>query len=158
MKKFLVTLFCFPVLFVFYVGKIIAGSLGLKDNHAVPAAFTGLVLLGAAYGIWGLMKPEDPYANLPEDPKGIFFLPGDDSNSVISVTMLESALFQFHQQYKRAPTNFLDLDRYNVIPDFPPPKEGHKYQLDIQWPVIREVPEGTPDPEPISSEDEKDSK
>ena len=158
MKKFFVTLFCFPVLFIYFVGKIIAGSIGLKDNHQVPLAFTVFVLFGVGYGIWGLAKPEDPLADLPEDPQGIFFAPGQGTNSVISVSMLESALYSFHQKYKRPPTNFMDLDRSRIIPEFPEPRAGHKFQLDIEWPVIREVPEDTPDPKPISMEDDNTSK
>lgn len=151
MKKFFVTVFCFPVLFIYYIGKIIAGSVGAKNNPAVPVAFTVVVLLGLAYGVYGLAKPEAPFADLPEERSGIFFAPGPGSNSVISVSMLEAALYQYHVRYARPPANFTELRNSGIINDFPEPKPGNKFQLDLEWPVIREVPLEAADPKPSAA-------
>ena len=146
MKKLTNILF-FPILFVYFVGKIIASSLGIKDNPAVPVVFTLVVLLGIAAGVYVGVKPENPLADIavPEgENPGVYYIPADDTNSVMSVTMLESALSQFYAKHKRMPKNFGDLQVSGIIKNLREPKPGYKFQLDLQWPEIIEVPLDTP--------------
>jgi hypothetical protein len=145
MKKTLINIFCFPVLFVYFVGKLIAGSVGIKNNPAVPTVFTLLVLLGIGGAVYSMIVPKEPELVVPEgENPGVYFIPSDDTNSVMSVTMLESALMQFHASRQRLPKDFAELRDAGIISNLPEPKPGFKYQLDLQWPVIIEVPTNTP--------------
>ncbi len=166
MKK-LFNIICFPVVFVYFVGKLMAASLGVKNNPAGPAVFTVAVCLGIGVAVYSMFRTEIPEVEVPEgENPGVYFIPSDDTDSVMSVTMLESALIQFHARHQRLPKGFTELRDSGIISNLPEPRPGFKYQLDLQWPEIIEVPTNTPplkqatdgEPDPKAAEEKVKAK
>ena len=137
-----------------------ASAVGINESPAVPVIFTVVVLLGIGGGVYKLVAPEPPDMSVVV-PKGknpgVYFIPSDDTNTVMSVTMLESAVIQFEARHKRLPKNFKDLRSSGIIKHLRKPKEGFKFQLDLEWPEIIEVPIGTPPLKGGTDLDEEDS-
>lgn len=154
MKKAIINLVCFPFLFLFFVGKSIATSMGQKDNQAVPIAFVVLVCLGLLFGTAKVLEEEQDEVVVPEgDQPGVYFIPAAGDGSVMDHTMLESAIIQFHQRHGRVPKDMAELKASGVLPGLPEPKAGFEYRLNLEIPEIVLVPAGT-NSEPIEKKTE----
>jgi hypothetical protein len=144
--KVLFNLVRFPFLFLYYVGSSLAAKAAPERRGILAVAFVVGTLVVALSGIQWLFRPSLDESVPAVASDGLHFSPSSTDDSIIRVTVLESALGRFHFEHGRSPRDYAELARANYIRDLPQPKAGNEFQIDFETPSIREVPVGTKAP------------
>lgn len=144
--KVLFNLVRFPFLFLYYVGSSLAAKAAPERRGILAVAFVVGTLVVALSGIRLLFRPAVDDSDLAVASEGLHFSPSVTADSIIRVTVLESALGRFYFEHGRSPRDYAELVRANYIRGLPQPKAGNEFQIDFETPSIREVPVGTKAP------------
>jgi hypothetical protein len=131
----------FPFLFAYFVIKSLLQAAGVKRPPS-PEVLLGIIIVGIliwfGYGRWDIYVEQRRVE--AADP-GVMFVPSTTSESVISISALESAFIEFERRYQRLPRDWPDLRNANIIQDMPTPEDGFEYELDMdpEYPRLTKV-------------------
>ena len=135
-----INLLKFPFLFVYFVIKSILQAAGVKKPPSPEVALSIMAVCVLVWIGWGQWQEYRIRAEAESADPGVQFVPSTSSESVMSVTALESAIVYYYQKFKREPNSWEDLRDSGVIRGIPEPEDGFNYSLDREYPRLTKVP------------------
>ncbi|MFT4689641.1 MAG: hypothetical protein ACKVHO_11200 [Verrucomicrobiia bacterium] len=137
----LIRLLKFPFWFAYFVIKNLLQAAGVKRPPS-PEVLLGIILCAIliwfGYGRWTRYASHQKIELA--DP-GVPYVRSTTSDSVISISALESAFIEFERRHKRLPRDWPDLRNADIIRGMPQPEEGFDYELDMdpEYPRLTKV-------------------